>query len=363
MRTTKLDTNLLKDFASTAKGGAVSRPTSVTMKGTIVMQGDKIYVKIDGSDNLTPVVTTAQVVDGDRVMVTISNHVATVIGNVTAPAITRAGKMYMQMTDEGLEVGKVNDDNAIVGLHVLIADDGYYIVSDDGTILAYFKGREIQLGPPGGTFATIKFSGNRGSILMDNDILAIKGETAVGLRQGEYGSTRAEVVAKYDGGSPKSGIQVYSGNTLKTAVVAGNSGLDISIPSTGYARINGADILRSNTLLKTGTISSTATIGANKNKTITATINTLPDGFSLVGISEIRTNHANICRMTQFVTHPSKNQVGATFVNVSGSSTSLTVNMEWFALRSGKAQSGTGAVEIKWSADYEDILLEDEPES
>lgn len=57
-----------------------------TAYGTIVIMGSKKYVKIDGSDLMTPVSTTVAVENGDRVIVTIKSHSATVTGNTSSPA-------------------------------------------------------------------------------------------------------------------------------------------------------------------------------------------------------------------------------------------------------------------------------------
>lgn len=57
-----------------------------TVYGTIVEYEGKKYVKLDGSDLLTPMSSTAVVKDNDRVMVQIKNHTATVTGNLTTPS-------------------------------------------------------------------------------------------------------------------------------------------------------------------------------------------------------------------------------------------------------------------------------------
>lgn len=57
-----------------------------TAYGTVVIMGSKKYVKIDGSDLMTPVSTTVAVENGDRVIVTIKSHSATVTGNTSSPA-------------------------------------------------------------------------------------------------------------------------------------------------------------------------------------------------------------------------------------------------------------------------------------
>lgn len=57
-----------------------------TLYGTIAKRGDIYYVIFDGSTLLTPVETTADFDDGDRVTVLLKNHVVTVIGNITNPS-------------------------------------------------------------------------------------------------------------------------------------------------------------------------------------------------------------------------------------------------------------------------------------
>ena len=57
-----------------------------TVYGTTVEYNGSTYVKLDGSDLLTPVSTTADTKPGERVSVQIKNHTATVTGNITSPA-------------------------------------------------------------------------------------------------------------------------------------------------------------------------------------------------------------------------------------------------------------------------------------
>lgn len=57
-----------------------------TVYATIVESGSQIGAQFDGSDIITPVHTTANVKDGDRVIVTIKNHEAVVTGSTTAPS-------------------------------------------------------------------------------------------------------------------------------------------------------------------------------------------------------------------------------------------------------------------------------------
>ena len=57
-----------------------------TVYGQIVEYEGNKYVRIDGSELLTPISATASSVDGDRVTVLIKNHTATVTGNISSPS-------------------------------------------------------------------------------------------------------------------------------------------------------------------------------------------------------------------------------------------------------------------------------------
>ena len=64
--------------------------SETTVYGTVKIEGDKKYVQIDGSSIKTPVNTTSDISDGDRVIVLIKNHEATIIGNVSSPSAKNA---------------------------------------------------------------------------------------------------------------------------------------------------------------------------------------------------------------------------------------------------------------------------------
>ena len=54
--------------------------------GTVMIINGQKYVKLDGSDLLTPVTSTVAVDNGDRVLVEIRNHSATVTGSTSSPS-------------------------------------------------------------------------------------------------------------------------------------------------------------------------------------------------------------------------------------------------------------------------------------
>ena len=61
-------------------------PKETTVYGTVVEHNGKSYVQLDGSELLTPVSTTTDLKDGERVTVMIKNHTATVTGNISSPS-------------------------------------------------------------------------------------------------------------------------------------------------------------------------------------------------------------------------------------------------------------------------------------
>lgn len=92
-----LPDKLVSQFAKILKPEPVKRKEE-TVYGTIVQQGLTKFVKIDGSDYLTPIDTTVDMLNGERVTVLIKNHTAIVTGNITSPA-ARTGSVETAVSD------------------------------------------------------------------------------------------------------------------------------------------------------------------------------------------------------------------------------------------------------------------------
>ena len=83
-----LSTDLISQFVKVTKDETKDNKGS-TVYGEVVKYNNKDYVKIDGSDLLTPISSSSIVVDdGERVSILIKDHNATVTGNITSPAGT-----------------------------------------------------------------------------------------------------------------------------------------------------------------------------------------------------------------------------------------------------------------------------------
>lgn len=105
---TILSAELAKRYAEVTVSGKRPKDTGANVFGTVTEYNGSKYVKLDGSDQLTPVTRTADVKTGDRVTVHIENHTATVTGNVSSPSAR---------TDDVRELG-----DKITEVDTLVAD-------------------------------------------------------------------------------------------------------------------------------------------------------------------------------------------------------------------------------------------------
>lgn len=129
----ELSNNLISQFAKLNNNDKTS--SGELVYGTTVMQGSKLFVNIDGSDTITPVVTTSDVKPGERVTVMIKDHSATIMGNISNPSagteemgkvldeydtiIAKIGNFELVIADkvstEQLEAKLAIIDNALIG--------------------------------------------------------------------------------------------------------------------------------------------------------------------------------------------------------------------------------------------------------
>ena len=103
---------LATTFAKIIKEDATATKDS-TVYGTAVEFNGKMYVKLDGSERMTPIETTTSIKEGDRVTVLIKAHSATVTGNVTDPSTSKSDK---KATDDKIKdlSSKVSEFGTIV---------------------------------------------------------------------------------------------------------------------------------------------------------------------------------------------------------------------------------------------------------
>lgn len=81
-----LSSDIISQFVKAAKGKETTKSSESTVFGTTVEYNGSLYVKLDGSDQLTPISTTAKIKSDERVVVMIKDHTATVTGNISSPS-------------------------------------------------------------------------------------------------------------------------------------------------------------------------------------------------------------------------------------------------------------------------------------
>ena len=94
-----LNSILISEFAKITNDNKETVNEGATVYGTYRVDGDGAYVQIDGSDTRTPVATTSEARNGDRVTVLIKNHRAIITGNLTDPSTT------VKSVEERIETG------------------------------------------------------------------------------------------------------------------------------------------------------------------------------------------------------------------------------------------------------------------
>lgn len=148
-----LSTDLISQFVKVTKDETKDNKGS-TVYGEAVKYNDKDYVKIDGSDLLTPISSSSIVVDeGERVAILIKDHTATVTGNITSPAGTdksvqnvsqKVTELYSvvaeKATFEQLEAEKARIDD-LVADNVTIKEQ----LTADSANIRYLKAKDVTI--------------------------------------------------------------------------------------------------------------------------------------------------------------------------------------------------------------------------
>ena len=169
------------------------------INGTVKVINGKEYVRLDGSDILTPVTSTVDIAEDERVSVRIKDHAATIISNITSPAarsrdvqtlkdevdqngntikmmdntITQQGNSIIQIENNinqqqntiNQHNNRINQQNdTIISLNNTVISQGNEIEANNNAIEA--NGNQIEL-----LNDTVRTHGNN-IILLENNIIA-----------------------------------------------------------------------------------------------------------------------------------------------------------------------------------------------
>ena len=156
--------------------------------GTIVGQSGSMYVKLDGSEVLTPITTTVEYAEGERVLVNILKHTATVIGNVSSPAVN--GGTVKKVEDK---VDVVVADNAIIRDKIIASEaDIANIKADNVSINGKLDATDAEIKNLKATTITADQADLKYATIENLDVV---NETVRNL-QGDYGSFKELTTSK-----------------------------------------------------------------------------------------------------------------------------------------------------------------------
>lgn len=166
-----LPEELVSQFARITKDDSKPTKTEKTVNGTVVSYNGKKYVRFDGSELLTPVESTTNIEDTERVIVTIKNHTATVTGNITSPSARNvevskvAGAVNSFIYHDsinGLQIGD-KSSGSWAGFRTQLLYNALNILNAIGDVVASYGEKLIELGK-NATDAVIKLCGGKGQI-------------------------------------------------------------------------------------------------------------------------------------------------------------------------------------------------------
>ena len=208
-----LSNDLISQFAKATKG------TSKSIKETVVygtVQEDTGFVKIDGSDILTPVTTSVVLSKDDRVTVMLKNHEAVVTGNMTSPAAQEKQTVKMSELEADrariniLEVANVEVQNTLTAVN---ADIGT-LKSDNATIKGTLTTHTAKIGTLETNTATISGKLTAAEV----EIAALKtGKLSASDIEGKYANIDLSNISKATMG------QFYANSGLIQNVVISDS--------------------------------------------------------------------------------------------------------------------------------------------
>ena len=223
-----LSSDLISQFAKITNDTLKREKGTTITYATAIRRGDIMYVKLDGSDVLTPVSSTVSVRDGERVTVMIKNHIATITGNITSPAANsednsdaaRIATNYMDLSDDrGLIVGDRTSEILRGNIQLKAESGGASIALRDGTtILTKFSATRKTFT---GITSTSDSSGSSTIVTEDEDGTE-DSETITDAEQVIY-TSQTKPVIKFESPNP-----IYFSNGITTDKITINDDSFIS---------------------------------------------------------------------------------------------------------------------------------------
>ena len=148
-----LSKDIVSQFAK-----AVNKPEEKkeeTIKGTVRIINGEEYVQLDGSNIYTPVTSTVETEDGDRVNVLLQNHAAQITSNITSPSarnkdvtalkdeVDEQGNVIKQMDNSITQQGNfiiqmnnaINQQNDVINSYGNVIDQQNNVIQQHGNVI------------------------------------------------------------------------------------------------------------------------------------------------------------------------------------------------------------------------------------
>lgn len=276
------------------------------INGTVKVINGKEYVRLDGSDILTPVTSTVDIAEDERVSVRIKDHAATIISNITSPAarsrdvqtlkdevdqngntikmmdntITQQGNSIIQMENN------INQQQNTINQHNnRINQQNDTIISLNNTVIS--QGNEIEANNN-----AIEANGNQIEILNDtvrthgNNIVLL--ENIVEAQGNRIQANSNQIIANGNRITAQQNIIDAQGNTI---ISQGNT---IEAQNTQLTTHNSQiTILNSGFVIQNGVLTGLSEAVVNKLKTDTLDVGYANIDFSNINIAAIERLFAN----------------------------------------------------------------------
>ena len=365
----KVTDALIKEIAD-AINTQQPQSTETRLIGTIdslyVAPGDtdtsrKYYkVQLDGSDELTPALATCACEIGDRVMVTIGDHSATITGNLSSALFIKSVEAYIQLVSDGLIVGTIDEQGLRTGGYIKLKGQSIEFYSSGGEKLATYGSGSIILGPdasPMATFGTgsivfgptsnplatfspslVNLLRGAGVIKVDEDKLLMQGNRATGLRAEDAYGNRAEVAVRAVNGFGAA-LQMQIAGVTQSIILNGTNAV-VTVPYGGLI-VNGNQVVDVGSLFCKGRVKLNGNVNAGDSRVFSTTA-AVPSGYRLCAIKELmpyfRQSNGNYSashylQIMNFSTDSTNNSIAARIYNSSSNNWKVRVVLEWVALR------------------------------
>ena len=164
-----LSSDLISQFVKITKDETSDKKETIVY-GTVHKENSSVFVKIDGSNVYTPVSTTSDTVEGERVIVMIKDHKAVITGNASSPSarsedvknleIVVADKVSTsELEAQNAVIENLKSDNVTITGKLTAAEaDIDNLKTDNVTITGKLTVVEGEIGSLNTTYANIDFS-------------------------------------------------------------------------------------------------------------------------------------------------------------------------------------------------------------